>query len=236
MAEKVAKFEKVSVKEFTRAMTELFPNYEFKKDQLALMLREIPMPRRSTSGSVGFDFFAPFEFVLRPGTAIMIPTGIRVRFEESDGNDSDWGLAFLPKSGIGTKTSIRLSNTIGLIDCDYYYSPSNEGHIMIKMEMPAYNPSPTATATTKFGTSLEIVRKAAKFTEHCKFVQAVFFKYGITIDDDEYEKEERNGGFGSTGTGVTPGPSFDDQSSGNPFTDDNAEEITDEDLFELLNS
>ena len=100
---------------------------------------EFELPRRSTQNSAGYDFFAPFEFILRPGTAIMIPTGIRVKFVENDGNGSDWALLFLPKSGIGTKTSIRLSNTLGLIDCDYYYSPDNEGHIMIKLEMPSYN-------------------------------------------------------------------------------------------------
>ena len=236
MQEKIAKFEKVSLKEFTRAMTELFPKYQFKEDQLEIMLREIPMPRRATTGSAGYDFFAPFEFILRPGTAIMIPTGIRVKFVENDGNDSDWALLFLPKSGIGTKTSIRLSNTLGLIDCDYYYSPDNEGHIMIKLEMPSYNPSPVATSTTKFCSNLDIVRKATKFIEHSKFVQAIFVKYGITVDDEDYEKEERNGGLGSTGTGIPSSPSFDDASSGDPFTDENAEEITDEELMELLNS
>ena len=32
-----------------------------------------------------------------------------------------------------------------------------------------------------------------------KFCQGVFMPYGITYDDDNYVKEERNGGFGSTG-------------------------------------
>lgn len=238
MQQKVATFEKVSLEEFSKTMRELFPKYVFKNEQLEIMHREIPMPRRSTEGSAGYDFFAPFEFVLRPGTAIMIPTGIRVKFVdvEDPEDNPDWALVFLPKSGIGTKTSIHLSNTLGLIDCDYYFS-DNEGHIMIKMEMPCDNPTPVATATTKFGTSLDITRKAAKFAEHSKFVQGVFIKFGITTDDDKYDKEERNGGFGSTGNIITNNKPVDaGATSGDPFTDENAEEITEDDLINLLNS
>lgn len=229
MQEKIATFEKVSLKEFTRAMKELFPVYQFKDGQLETMLNNIPMPRRSTHGSAGYDFFTPFEFVLRPGTSIVIPTGIRVKFEETINEDttvnfSDWALIMMPKSGIGTKTSIRLSNTLGLIDCDYYYS-SNEGHIMVKLEMPVDLPSDPNT-TTKFGTTLGISRKVYKFEEHCKFVQGMFIKYGITTDDDTYEKENRDGGFGSTGSNIKDNTSTDSDTSTDQTTEENINFMT----------
>ena len=252
MQKQVAVFEKVSLKEFTRAMTELFPKYLFVKDQLEIMLNEIPMPRRSTKGAAGYDFFAPFEFVLKPGTAIVIPTGIRVKFVNPENTDNDsldnvseWALLMMPKSGIGTKTSIHLSNTLGLIDCDYYQS-DNEGHIFVKLEMPVSNSNltgATLAGATKFGTSLDVLRKSYKFEEHCKFVQGVFVQYGITVDDDQYIKDDRNGGFGSTGdktneniNNVKPGTSDDNATPGDPFTDENASEITKDDLLALLNS
>ena len=237
MQEKIATFEKVSLKEFTRAMTELFPKYVFAKNQLEIMLQEIPMPRRSTKGAAGYDFFAPFEFVLRPGTSIVIPTGIRVRFSDTDDekDNIDWALILMPKSGIGTKTSIHLSNTLGLIDSDYYFS-DNEGHIMVKLEMPGNSGDNPVATTTKFGTPLEVTRKAFKFEEHSKFIQGVFMKFGITTDDDQYEKDDRNGGFGSSGAFAESKPTENESSSGDPSTDENAEEITDEDLMQLLNS
>ena len=227
MQSKIAKFEKVSLDQFTKDMETLFPKYQFKEGQLEIMHREIQMPRRSTRGSAGYDFFAPFEFILRPGTAIVIPTGIRVKFVETAEEDSSWCLLMMPKSGIGTKSSVRLSNTLGLIDCDYYYS-DNEGHILIKLEMPVSAPSPVATATSKYNTSLDINRKALKIEEGSKFVQGVFIQFGITEDDDDYEKEERNGGFGSTGEKPLE--------PDNPFHDENAEDITEGELIALLNS
>ena len=190
----IAKFEKVSLKEFSRAMRKVFPKYEFTDEMLQIMLNEIHLPVRSTKRSAGYDFFAPFEFTLAPGTSIIIPTGIRCNIF-----DDGWFLDIVPKSGIGTKTSIHLSNTMGIIDADYYQS-ENEGHIMVKLEMPVDNPMPTpfTSHTSQFKTDLRIKRKNYHFEEGQKFVQGIFTIFGITVNDDEDEKEDRNGGFGST--------------------------------------
>ena len=72
---------------------------------------------------------------------------------------------------------VMLSNTIGVIDSDYYYA-ENQGHIMC----PIINDS-------RDGKILEIPAGKA-------FVQAIFVPYGITEDDDV--TDIRNGGFGST--------------------------------------
>ena len=42
----------------------------------------IKIPKRATSGSAGYDFFAPFDFSLVPGATIKIPTGIRCILKE----------------------------------------------------------------------------------------------------------------------------------------------------------
>ena len=70
---------------------------------------------------------------------------------------------------------LKLNNTVGIIDADYYYS-QNEGHIFIKL---------TNHSNQEFTLS-----------KGSAFVQGIFLEYGITYDDDV--NETRNGGFGST--------------------------------------
>ena len=80
----------------------------------------------------------------------------------------------LPRSGSGFKYGVRLANTAGVIDSDYF-NADNEGHIKIKL----------------IGGSADYnVKKGSAFA------QAIFMPYGITYDDDC--GEQRRGGFGST--------------------------------------
>lgn len=117
---RVAKFEKVSEKQFIEGFKDAFgrePSGEYGK----LML-----PKRATAGSAGYDFFSPVDFLLEPGETVKIPTGIRARI------DDGWVLKIYPRSGLGFKFRLQLNNTVGIIDSDYYNS-DNEGHIFIKI-------------------------------------------------------------------------------------------------------
>lgn len=129
----------------------------------------IVLPRRATAGSAGYDFIAPYDFVLEPGAETVIDTGIRARI--ADG----WVLVILPRSGSGFKFGVRLANTAGVIDSDYF-NADNEGHIKIKLV------GGSKTFNVKAGDA---------------FAQGIFLPYGIT-EDDECDTE-RHGGFGSTG-------------------------------------
>ncbi|MFA6730782.1 MAG: deoxyuridine 5'-triphosphate nucleotidohydrolase [Eubacteriales bacterium] len=129
----------------------------------------VTLPKRATSGSAGYDFFTPFGFTLSPGEGIIIPTGVRVNIKNG------WLLMIFPRSGLGFKHRLRLDNTVGIIDSDYYFS-KNEGHIIVKI--------------TNCGDSLLTVLKGEAFC------QGVFTRYGITLDDETVGK--RDGGFGST--------------------------------------
>lgn len=157
--QKVAKFEKVSWKCFQ----ETNMDYE--------VYQEIKLPVRATLGSAGYDFFSPFTFTLKPLETIVIPTGIRVKI------DDGWFLSIYPRSGLGFKYRLRLNNTVGIIDSDYYYA-NNEGHIFIKI-----------TNESNEGKELTIEQGTA-------FAQGIFLNYGITIDDEV--TEVRTGGMGST--------------------------------------
>jgi dUTP pyrophosphatase len=163
---RIAKFEKVSFEQFQSGFDNLFSVEELKE-----IYEELPLPKRATKGSAGYDFFAPFDITLAPGQTIKIPTGIRAKMEDN------WVLKLYPRSGLGFKFRLQLNNTVGIIDSDYYYS-SNEGHIFAKI-----------TNDSNEGKTVSI----KKFTG---FIQGIFLEYGITYDDEV--EEIRDGGFGST--------------------------------------
>lgn len=156
---KIAKFEKVSKEEYLK--TEL--------DET--VYEKIKLPKRATKGSAGYDFFSPISFTLNPGETITIPTGIRVKI------DDGWFLSIFPRSGLGFKYRLRLNNTVGIIDSDYY-NALNEGHIFIKI------------------TNESLDHKVLEIKEGDAFAQGVFLSYGLTIDDEV--SETRTGGMGST--------------------------------------
>jgi dUTP pyrophosphatase len=124
----------------------------------------IKLPARATTGSAGYDFFAP-EDVTLPG---VIKTGVRVKIAPG------YVLCIFPRSGLGFKYGVKLVNTVGIIDSDYY-NAENEGHIIIKLDSDT-------PITIKKGE---------------RFAQGIFLPFGITINDRAVG--ERTGGFGSTG-------------------------------------
>lgn len=132
---------------------------------------EIRLPRRATSGSAGYDFFAPAGFELAPGESVLLPTGVRAKMDEG------WVLMLYPRSGLGFKYRLQLNNTVGVIDSDYF-GAKNEGHIMLKL-----------TNDSREGKTLRAAASEA-------VAQGIFVPFGITMDDDA--NAEREGGFGST--------------------------------------
>lgn len=161
----VGKFEKVSLKQYLESIDST------SVEEATNIYNDIKLPRRATRGSAGYDFYAPFDIILKPGETIKVPTGIRAFI------DPNWVLAIFPRSGLGFKFRLQLNNTVGIIDSDYVNS-DNEGHIFVKITNDS---NENKIVSVKKGEGL---------------VQGIFFPYGITSDDDT--TESRNGGFGST--------------------------------------
>ncbi len=157
----IARFTHVSEEQYALAMGN-------RKD--CLPVSEIPLPRRSTRGSAGYDFVTPVEVTIPAEGKAMIPTGIRCEMEEG------WVLLIFPRSGLGFRHQIRLSNTVGVIDSDYAFA-ENEGHIMV----PLRNPN----------------REPVTIAKGDRFCQGVFIPFGLAEEEDNLT--ERTGGFGSTG-------------------------------------
>lgn len=164
---RIAKFEKVSREQFVFGWMDAFETGIGVYDAYD----KVKLPKRATSGSAGYDFYALRDIELAPGESAKIATGVRVQIDEG------WVLKLYPRSGLGFKYRLQLANTVGIIDSDYYYS-DNEGHIFIKI-----------TNDSKDG-------KKVCIREGEAFAQGIFCEYGITVDDDV--TDVRNGGFGST--------------------------------------
>ena len=94
---KVALFEKVSYEQFEKDWEKTFSHIMYTKDEIRNIYDNITLPKRATTGSAGYDFFAPENFVISSGSSAKIPTGIRCKI--SDG----WVLMCYPRSSMGFK-------------------------------------------------------------------------------------------------------------------------------------
>ena len=159
--EAIARFGKVSPEQYRKDMGE---RAEY------LPIEEIPLPKRATAGSAGYDFVAPVETVIPAGGSAVIPTGIRCEMREG------WVLMLFPRSGLGFRHQIRLSNTVGIIDSDYAFA-ENEGHIQVSLRNP--------------------LDQALRIGRGERFCQGVFLPYGVAEEAADFA--ERRGGMGSTG-------------------------------------
>ena len=159
---KVARFEKVSKTQFETDLKKLL---NIEED----LYENIKIPARATSGSAGYDFVSPVNFILKPNETIKIPTGIRCKI------DDGYVLKIYPRSSLGFKYQMALMNTVGIIDADYY-NADNEGHIIC--------------ALVNRGDK-DICINAGD-----RFVQGIFERYFLA--EEEENTNIRRGGFGST--------------------------------------
>ena len=133
----------------------------------------IKLPQQATSASAGCDFYMPFNLNFEAGSIFRIATGIRW---VTDGEgDKGKVLLIFPRSGLGFRYGIRLTNTVGVIDADYCNS-DNEGHIIISLENPSSS--------------------NVQLPEGKAFCQGIVVNY--EIPDGAESEAERSGGFGST--------------------------------------
>jgi dUTP pyrophosphatase len=155
-------FEKVGEKEW---------GLNYRDDNI--FYEEIKLPKRATRYSAGYDIFATQNVILIPGKEVLMPLGFKVFMME------DEFFAILPRSGMGFKYYIRLANTIGIVDADYYNNSKNEGHCWLKIR----NESENQTLTINQGEAV---------------AQGIFMKYLLAIGDSFEEGNLREGGLGST--------------------------------------
>ena len=155
------KFEKISFEQFVK---------DVKDDRM--LYDGIELPKRSTKTSAGYDIKSVEEGIIKPGEAKVFKTGLKVIM------NPDEGLFIFSRSSQGYKYGVCLSNSVGLIDSDYYNNPDNEGHFSVKL--------------------VNLGDKNYEVKVGDKIAQGVFMKY-LTVDAEEEIKGKRKGGLGSTG-------------------------------------
>ena len=143
--------------------------FEIVKDEFRKNEGEIKLPTRGSKNSAGYDFYSPIDAVIQPNEMVMIWTDVKAHMYY------DNALLIIPRSSMG-KHPIMISNTVGLIDSDYYGNESTDGNIGFRL----FNLG---------STPYEI--KAGD-----RIGQGIFIKYGTVKDDNT--NTERKGGFGST--------------------------------------
>ena len=153
------------------------------------------MPERKTAGSAGYDFKIHFirpivgpqntyisaddvsfrteraSITIQPGEVVQFATGVRAYMPK------DEVLLLFIRSSLGFKKGLRLSNSVGVIDSDFYDNPDNGGEIAAAIQNTSDKPVTLSTGDA--------------------FMQGIFVKYQ-TVDDDD-TTAERVGGIGSTG-------------------------------------
>lgn len=150
-------FEKISFNQFKKDI----------KDDIELY-NSYNLPDRKTIGAAGYDFEALYDFVLKPGEIMKIPTGIKANM------NIDEVLLLTDRSSMGFKWNVRLCNQIGVIDSDYYNNSDNEGHIFIRIQNE--------------GDKDYIVKKGDGI------IQGMFIKY-LTVDNENNKFKDRKSDY-----------------------------------------
>ena len=151
-------FEKISFEQFKKDI----------KDDKELYA-EYALPSRKTENSSGYDYSAIEGFEILPGEIKKIPTGYKVKMQ------SDEMLMVFVRSSMGFKYNVRLTNQVGIVDCDFYNNPENEGHMWVMLQNHG--------------------DKVFKINKGDAYAQGIFVKY---LTCGEKVDTKRVGGYGST--------------------------------------
>lgn len=129
------------------------------------------LPTRKTKGSACYDFYLPCDLVVPArGCSEIIQTGIKAYMPQ------DEVLLLHVRSSVGLLKHITLANCTGIIDCDFYNNPDNEGNIGLVLQNNS--------------------DKDVQFKAGERIMQGMFAKFYVAENDNA--TGERKGGIGST--------------------------------------
>lgn len=168
-----------------------------------ILQEDAVMPIRATKTSCGYDFYATEDIKIPPQTAVKFNTGIAAHI------NNDEFLMIVPRSSIGIKRHLMLSNTVGVIDSDFV-NGDTKGNIIISM----YNYAPAIKYDGDLDVDLKHVYGGAilpipviiDLTEENtvyiqkgeRVAQGIILNYNA-MDEDNCSQSERTGGVGSSG-------------------------------------
>ena len=149
------------------------------------------IPQYAHISDSGVDVYALDDITVKPGETVLVPTGIKVALP------AGYELQVRPKSGRALKTKLRVANTPGTIDQQY----RDEIKVIIEnVESPIKDITldEEGKATSILYGSSFTIGKGEKF---CQLVLSEVPKIAFYRVDSvlEIDKEDRGGGFGSSG-------------------------------------
>lgn len=196
-----------------------------KFEQISTVHADLPLPKRSTAHSAGYDISiihpVVYDMITDPDSKI---TSLDDAWKEVIKYNDSKNIFYLPegktnyvfptgikakmpldkqevlmlfvRSSIGIKQGVKLSNQTGIIDADYYNNPDNEGHIMVALDIPKRRiPDTEPTLFTEDEYNMANYLKFDGPT--MRVCQGIFLDYETTDDDEA--SGNRVGGIGSTG-------------------------------------
>ena len=192
-----------------------------KFEPLSTLGTSIPLPKRSTTRSAGYDISIihplvydmicdpenPIELSLEAAWKTVqkahqeifyLPEG-KTNFLFPTGlkacmEDNNVLMLFI-RSSVGIKQGIKLSNQTGIIDADYCNKPDNEGHMMVALDVPErLVPDKEPSLFTEEYNKARYIKFDGPTLRIC---QGIFVDYQTT--DDDTASGKRIGGIGSTG-------------------------------------
>ena len=171
------RFEKVTFGQFFQDFRDCCGQSMFASEDEVIrdIYDQIRIPERSTAFSAGYDFFAPCRIYIPGKSQVVIPSGIKCNFSQLEAEN--WHLKLYIRSSVALKHQVVLTNSVGVIDADYYGNPKNEGDIFIAL--------------------WNISEVPAEFKAGEKIMQGIMEVYGLAEDD--MNDVIRSGGIGSTG-------------------------------------
>ena len=128
------------------------------------------LPFCKTRGSAGYDFVAPYSFMLGRGETKIVWSDVKAYM-----NINEELLIFI-RSSVGIKMRVNLLNNVGVIDSDYYNNHKNNGNIGISL--------------------VNNSDRLVIFNKGDGIAQGTF--YNFLKADNCNGDENRNGGLGST--------------------------------------
>lgn len=133
---------------------------------------EIRLLVRGSRRSAGYDFHTPVAFTLMPRARTVIATDVKAYMQP------DEVLSVHTRSSVGIR-AVMITNTVGIVDADFYSNPTNDGNIHIYLHNLGNEP---------------FIAEAGD-----RIAQGIFTGYLLVDGDDLDSGPERHGGYGHTG-------------------------------------
>lgn len=130
----------------------------------------IVLPVRASRHSAGYDLCTPVPLSIPPGGRVRFATDLKAYMGAGE------VLCLYPRSSVGFR-GVRLCNTVGVVDADYFGNPENDGNIVVCLHNAGEETFAAAPGD--------------------RLIQAVFTAY--LLADGDSADTERQGGLGHSG-------------------------------------